>query len=113
MAANYNLITAAIPGDSGRSAVPQITHTPHLVCYFSSATNFSLSLRPLFANCFFRNAPNLLPNSGPGTARCLESSAASRMAALVELDWGPGGRYHDAANFTGLVLGCIETEFCK
>ena len=25
----------AIPGDSGRSAVPQMTHTPQLACYFS------------------------------------------------------------------------------
>ena len=30
MAANYTRFTAALPGDSGRAAVPQMTHTPWL-----------------------------------------------------------------------------------
>ena len=42
MAANYSLIRAAIQIDSGRAAVPQMTRTPQLGCYFS-APNETLS----------------------------------------------------------------------
>ena len=35
MAANYSRDTAAILGDSGRAAVPQMTHPPQLGGYFS------------------------------------------------------------------------------
>ena len=51
VAVYYSLITAAIPGDttaipghSGRSPVPPMTHDPQLVCLLAHAA--SLSLRP-------------------------------------------------------------------
>ena len=42
---------------------------------------------------------------------CLESQASSTMPSRPA--WASSLVAQDAANFTGLVLGCIETKFCK
>ena len=44
------------------------------------------------------------------------TAARKGAAGRARADAAPvtySGRPRDAANFTGLVLGCIETKFCK
>ena len=75
MAANYNLITAAIPGhsgrysrDSGRSPVLQMTNDPQLLCFLANS---------------FERMPSAALREHAGTA--------SRASLLVTLPLATGG----------------------
>ena len=38
---------------------------------------------------------------------------ATQVGTEIAESWRGGNLSRDTANFTGLVLGCIETKFCK
>ena len=68
MAANYNVITAAIPGDSRRSSVPQMTHGLQWACFLGS--NFErASLRPLSVISCASGRASASANVGPSRPR--------------------------------------------